>query len=135
MSIARRAVPSAHTSLPVLGSVPANDESVRMLILPILLVLPLIGPLIEKFTTGYVLPPLVVKVTLLTMYWKAAAALLVKIVCAAMTCRFPLLMFDVGPWQVLHCESFATMLVLWFAPVAKFTVSWQEPQASAVGTM
>ena len=81
------------------------------------------------------LTPLVENLTLFTRYWNLPAAVTLGSVCAAMTCSVPLSMFEVGPWQVVHCESLATIFELWFAPVAKFTLSWQAPQASAVGTV
>src|SRR5450631_2072596 len=36
-------------------------------------------------------------------------------------------------WQLLHCLSSGCTRLTWFAPVAKFTLSWQEPHAAAVG--
>ena len=56
------------------------------------------------------------------------------VVCAATTASEPLSMVLVGPWQVEHWLSLATMFAaLWPAPVAKSTLSWQEPQAAAEG--
>ena len=55
--------------------------------------------------------------------------------CAAMTCSEPLSMLLVGPWQVEHWLSVATMLELWPCPVAKLTLSWQEPQAAEEGAV
>src|SRR5271157_1786741 len=36
-------------------------------------------------------------------------------------------------WQFLHMLSSGCGRLTWFAPLAKFTSSWQEPHAAAVG--
>ena len=40
-----------------------------------------------------------------------------------------------GMWQVAHCCRLACAPPAWLAPVAKLTLSWQEPHAAAPGVV